>query len=363
MISTPIKLAEGCSMIKNLKKGINPKKGINLKNGIIGFILLLFVLSVAPLVLADGDADKDIDKNNANEKSEIKIEIKEKLRERKENLEEKTQQRQEIISQARERVREVKEKVADASLKSSEVKDKYTEAKQKYRRQREVITDLKERVRNCDKDCQKKKSQLKHGVSQHLIKTGELMEWSIEHLLQRLEHAPISQEEKDTATATLLALEERLIQQRKLVENLGENASNEQLREAIADLKSTWKEVRQVQNRVIASLTQAKLSVLLEKHQEYLNGLDLRIASLKEKGLDARELEVIRNQFEKHIQQFSLDFAKVEEIWMEAQTGRDVLRELHNGQQQLKEEIKITKRLLHEFMNKFKQLNKLAKTE
>ncbi|HLC81922.1 MAG TPA: hypothetical protein VJH68_04660 [Candidatus Nanoarchaeia archaeon] len=338
------------------------KKMFNyIKKGIIGLLLLLFVLSIVPSVLATKSRAEGLAQNEVTSASSAIIpEIREKLREQKEDLQEKSQERQEQIQVLRDRVKDATENSADARQKYSEAKERYAEAKEKYQSQREKLETLKSDAADCGQNCKDRKISLKRGTLRHLTKTIELLERSLETVLARLEHAPISDEEKESARETLLALEVKVTSQKEKILATKETATNEELREAIADLRSTWREVHQVQQRIISLLTQAKLSLLLEKHQEYLNGLDLRINTLKEKGIDVAGLEIIRNQFEKHILAFSLDFTKVNLIWDEAKSGRDVLNELHNGQQQLKNEIGETKRLLQEFLKMFKELNSPA---
>jgi hypothetical protein len=305
-----------------------------IKKGILLFLLLLFVLSVAPLVLAENhdlDNDKKTDSENRRSKDVNLIE----------------------------RASKVQEKMKDARLKYSEAKDRYDNAKEKYQAKRTELINLKNRAKTCGEDCETRKGLLKKGVKQHLIKTSELIERSIEKLINRLENAPISDEEKINAKETLVKLEKKVTEQREKVELMADDASNEELREAIADLRTTWKEVRQVQKRVISSLTQAKLDKLVDKHDEYLNGMDLRIDSLRNDGVNTAGLERIRDMFEKHLQQFNLDFAKAEEIWNEAETGRDVLGELNNAHKQLKNDVSKTKRLLSEFMKEFREIRPL----
>lgn len=345
-----------------------------IKKTISVLLLMVLITSMMPFALAKqtGRTEQRMDsetkaemKTTFNSKSNInesefelreKVEIKERWREKKEQLEERTEQQQERIAAAKIKVAEAREKVAELDQNFAEAKHNYAAAKETYHRQKKTVLELRQKAQKCIKNCEEKEHQLQRGIKTHLIRTNQLLEKSIEQVLNRLEHAPITAEEKEEAAKILLVLQQRLAEQQKKIEALPEAASNDELREAIADLKTMWKEVHRVQQRVITLLTQAKLSSLYEKYQEYLNGMDLRIASLENEEIDVSELRIIRNQFEKHIQQFNLHLAVAEKIWIEAKTGRDVLNELHQRQRQMKESIKETKRLLHEFLKLFSEL-------
>lgn len=271
---------------------------------------------------------------------------------------------EERIANAREKVVMAKERVKKARESYSVVKKKYVDARNTYDNNKIKLIQLREKAKNCDEDCLAKKTELKKGVLNHLIKTNELIERSLEKLISRLENTPLDDTEKSQAIEQLEALEAKVTEQREKVQALTSgDATNDEVREAISDLKQTWKDVRMTQRRIIASLTSSKLDNLVEKHHEYDNGMTLRINQLKEKGVDVARLEGLQRQFQSHLKKLSVDHEAVQSLWQQAKDGQDKLEEWHKAQQKVREDIRESKLLLRKFLAVYQELKSLSENE
>ncbi len=336
---------------------------------IILLLILVVMLSSTISIAAakeDNAAENDKLKAAANSESdssyEIKTsELKQKLQEAKSIIEDKKQLQQERLLTAREKASKITVKWTTSRIADEDTQKKLALAKAAYQADKQRLLKLKENVGHCRNDCSEPNEQLKKGIVLHLAKTNELIKRSLDNLLNQLNQAPISEEQKAQASEQILILEEKIITLNSKLSSLYETRGSEELREAVADLKTAWKEVRQVQRRIIASLIQSKLSQMLIKNQEFLNGVDLRINALKNEGIDVSQLETLRSQFEKHIQQFKLDYDETNLILEETKSGHDVLDELHANQINLENQMQQTKQLLREFLVKYNYLKNSAK--
>ena len=322
-----------------------------LKKSMIVLMLLIFVLSIMQGVLAESDSVLD-------NSGEVEID------EDSETDEEDKPELRNGLKKARARVGIAKEKVVAARERYSLTKRKYSEAKEVYKTHKNRLVELKGKTKNCDENgCEEKRVELKKGVLKHLVKTSELIERSLEKLINRLDHAPISDEEKAEALETLTEMEIKVTEHKEKIEALSETASNDELREAIADLKQIWKEVRKTQKRVITSLTNAKLDHLVEKHKEYDNGMSLRIEQLREHGVDVARLEGLQRQFQNHIEVLEKDHATANELWVQIKEGKDVFKQWHDAQSKVRKDLKESQKLLRQFLSVYRDLKPLGESE
>lgn len=334
-----------------------------IKKPIIVVLLLLSTLSIVPLVSAEEDEIQARDE--IRERSLPDQPVKDSIRNQVINRENSPDKELEgRIANAREKVVMAKERVKEVREKYSVVKGKYADARNVYKDHRIKLIQLKDRAKDCDDNCQVRKTELKIGVLNHLIKTNELIERSIDKLISRLNEAPIDDDEKAQALEQLEALEIKVTEQREKVQALiTSDATNDEVREAIADLKQTWKDVRITQRRIIASLTSAKLDNLVEKHQEYDNGMTLRISQLKEKNVDVARLEGLQRQFQSHLEKLSIDHEAAQSLWQQAKEGQDKLKEWHLAQQKVRNDLKESKLQLRKFLAVYKELRPLDGNE
>ncbi|HLC51960.1 MAG TPA: hypothetical protein VJI98_01815 [Candidatus Nanoarchaeia archaeon] len=328
-----------------------------LKKLILGLLLLLFTLSIIPAVLAEDDINSSNNTEDSRDRPARTL-----IRDQTKIISENDTPR-ERLANAREKVIEARERVQKVREQYSVAKRKYDEAKDVYNTNRDRLIQLRDRAKECDENCQVRRTELKLGTLNHLIKTSELIEKSVEKLISRLGEAPISDEEKARALEALEAVEVKVIEQREKVENLTANATNDEVREAIADLKQTWKDVRMTQRRIIASLTDAKFENLIEKHQEYDNGLSLRIDQLREKGVDVARLEGLQRQFQTNLEKLVSDYEIANGFWMQTEEGLDKLDEWHTAQLRVREDLKESQLLLRRFLAVYRELQPLAESE
>lgn len=339
---------------------------------IVGFsILALFILSLVPVALADNgssadvtvDAEGSLGKNKG--KGSLKADVKADLESAKDEFKES----KEALKEAKEKAKEVRGDTAERRIVSAFVerkeeqqqkeREEYKEAKENYHEHREKLHQLKKEAKCKDgsEQCNAKKDDLKRGVTQHLLKTIELIESSLNRLTERVESSKVlTEDEKEQALEQIATLEAEVTIDRERVEALVETATNEELRLVIKDLKETWREVRKTQKRIIANLISSKLDHLVDKHAEYQNGMEARIAELRTAGVDVSELEHLLDVFKSNLAELEKDQNAVHEKWLEIRARKGSIEAWHETQLQVREDMKESKEILRKFIALYKEL-------
>ena len=250
-----------------------------------------------------------------------------------------------IDCQPSEVLSEVHQQLVDAKQRYLEAKAQYLETRKQYLEGKSDLLKLKEKARCNDDstDCQEKKSELKRGVKQHLLKTNELIARSLEKLTNRVEESKaLTEEERTNALAAIAELEERLTAEQERVNSLAANATNEELRTAIPALKSVWQEVRKEQHTVVSLLISSKLEEVVEKQEKYAEHMQSKIDELAARDIVVTELQALQDQFETQVAELEQDLA---EFRAGTTTWTGVREDLHTAKQTLRE-----------FLAKYKEL-------
>ncbi len=168
--------------------------------------------------------------------------------------------------------KEMKEKFKNNEEKYEFIKEEQEKFKETYREHKQELIKIKEEAKLCTEDdtedaekCRSKKSELKRGVKMHLLKTGDVIEKSLEKLLNRLESSKtLAEQEKEEAIAKVKGMEEKLQAELGKIESLSENMTKEEMQTAIQNLKQLWQEVRNEQRKLVNSLLAGKQEKLVE---------------------------------------------------------------------------------------------------
>src|SRR3989338_5735223 len=306
-------------------------------------VLALFVLSVLPAGLADegknvldveldAEAELELDAADAEVKTESKTEVEteDDDSEVKEKTEVKTKVRDGSLKSSKLVKREVKELKRDlhqAREKLEEAKERYKEAKEDQRGHRQKVLDLDKAVKRCNsekKDCATLKVELRAGVKNHLLKSVQVVERSLEKLTKTIEKMEdLSDQEKENALALVADLEAELDAQKAKIDSFTSETSQEEIRAAIKDLKELNQKVHKMQRRLVGLLVNAKLHVLVEKHAEMHASMQARIDAAAETGVDVSGLKEILAEFDAKVAELEQNYKTAQEKWMEAKDAED----------------------------------------
>jgi chromosome segregation ATPase len=330
--------------MKLLKKGL---ENLNFQKKLGLLIVIMLLISISPLALADEQVNdiENVDDGSGEVKNAEK-KVQEKNRDRKLG-------NRESRERAKARIRTAKAKLDDAHDQYKVVKTRFSEARMKFDEHKDTLTGLRDNAKRCsdEEDCKTKKTGLKKGVQNHLVKTGELIERTLEKLTNRVENSKeLTDEQKEDALIKINSLEEELAAEQAEVEAL-ENPTNEELRKSIQALKKTWQEVRKMQKGIVTDLIGSKMDDLNEKNVRILNGMQSRIDKLTSLDIDVSSLEELMENFKVADEKLNAD----KETWKSDKTKENL--------NVVKEDLKVSKEILREFVNKFNELKPADTTE
>src|SRR3989344_3997141 len=276
-------------------------------------VLSLFLLSVIPAGLADegknvAEVAVDSDAADAEVKTESKTEVEteDNDSEVKEKTEIKTEMKEGRLKSAKLVKREVKELKRDlhkAREKLEEAKEHFREAKEEQHEQREKVLDLDKKVKECKserKNCEELKLELRTGVKNHLLKSVQVVQRSLDKLSKTVEKMEdLSDEEKDAALSLVSDLQAQLEAQKTKIEGFTNETTQEEIRATIKDLKELNQKANKLQRRLVGLMVNAKLHVLVEKHEELQETKHLLrqfVAKYHELAKDLQENETEENE-------------------------------------------------------------------
>lgn len=328
-------------------------------------VLAIFILSIPAALAENGNGVEGVEKAKLG--SEIKdIKVTENVaKEAKTGL---VKDIKEAKAEAKSLVEKAKENILDK--KSYELlKERHETVKKAYDEQKEKVKTAREESKTCKDDsekCTSKKTELKTGVKNHLVKTIELIQNSFERLNSKVQDSKVmTEEEKVSALAMIKENQDKLNAEMEKLNALSENATNEELRTAIKEVKELWQEANRAERYLITQLVNNKLENLVEKHNEYYNAMQMRIKSLADAGQNVDALNAVAEKFKAASDKLAADNKLAEEKWLEARTEktREALEIAHQAQRVVREDLKETKKLIREFLVQFKEQYKELKAE
>ncbi len=241
-------------------------------------------------------------------------------------------------------------------------KQKYNDAKEKYQEHKSNLLQIRENVKDCKEDgeCEIIKKNLRVGVKNHLEKTGDVILRSLDKLKSQVEDSvAMTDDEKEEALGNLAEKEESLVALMDEIKSMSEDATAEELREAIKKLKTQWNDIKKEQKWIITQLINNRLSNVVDKHEEYYNAMEMRYSALEEKGAseeDLTDLKEIMDQFKAEVAELNDEQEEATEAWKNAKSSTEALEKAKSEQQDVREQMKVTKEVLREFTAKFREI-------
>ncbi len=267
------------------------------------------------------------------------------------------------------RDREARMEKKDAALERAEQlrsalrekKERYLEARQAYLDKKERLSELRRYARctNESEDCQMKKLDLKKGVKDHLLKTADLIDKSLEKLQERVtESKVLSEEEKQEALARLTDLEKQLDQKRAEIAALPDTMTNEELRIHIRELKDLWHKVRKEQRWVITQLINNKQDNLVGIYVRFGDRAEAQIQKLEQQGADVVHLEELLIKYRGSVEALKVAHGEAKAAWLNAKSSPEALEKARELQEAFREKAKETKASLRNLLQELKEVRR-----
>ncbi|GEM_PF-1559345 len=330
-------------------------------------VLSLFLLSVIPAGLAEevkGTIDTEVkaeahlDSNAAD--AEVKTQAKTEVEAENNNSEVKdnhSSQKEKAGKMMKRDVKQLKQVFANARERLENAKENFEAAKEEQHQQREKVVELNKKVKLCNserKDCAELKTELRLGVKNHLTKSVQVVERSLEKLtstVEKMEDLPT--DEKEHALTLIAGLNTELEAQKAKIDAFTANTTQEEIRAAIKDLKELNQKVHKLQRRLVGLLVEAKLHVLVDKHAELHTQMQARIDAAAAKGINVTELESVLAEFDAKAEMLKQDYEAASLKWTEADTNSDFdqfNQQVRDAQHKVREDLQDSKQILRQFV-------------
>lgn len=305
-------------------------------------VLIIFLLSIAPLAWAEENSDVNINQSGPRESRTEFI---------KEQAMQGLQQARTQLINSREEYQKIKQGYAAAITTQVE--------------HRQTLQQLNKAVKKCNTeapDCLQAKLELKRGIKNHLLKTIDVVERALDKLTNQVENIEgLSDEEREKALEIVITLEDRLNQVTEKINAFNEETSREEISTVITELKKIAQDTKKLQRRLVALLVNIKLGQLVEKHEEFRNGMQLRIDSLKTEGADVSELESLLKVFDDQVEALKEDYETANTKWKNIDSAANFdtyVKDLRSAQNEVRKDLKGTKKALRDFIQKYTEIKR-----
>ena len=280
-------------------------------------VLFIFLLSVLPLALADEERGASVNKR-------------------------------EVLQGAG------KERIVSAY---KTLKARHLETREEFQKQRTKVEDLREKVKNCDYDCERPRVELRRGINRHLLKFAGVISSSLEKLSNRVENVEgLTEANKEVILAKISELEDETSTLEEKIAEFNQETSKEEIRETIQELKEIAKKARNLQKRIVLVLVNEKLGQLVEKHETFRERMEERISNLED--VDQTKLNEILTEFNVKLEALRETYLNSETIWNDTDSEENfgsVVSRVRELQNKARKDLQETKQLLREFVSTYKE--------
>jgi len=315
-----------------------------MKKIIAMFVLAIFVLGMIPIAFAETDEGYDVeiqDKGPKENKGLMKAAGK-------------------VVEQAKDKLKLNRERYET-------LKQKHLEVKEMLKEKRTKLAELQERAKKCKEnpeECKVAKNEIKIVAKDKLEQTIELIQRSLEKLVNRVKDSEkLTDEEKQEAVDQINELQDKLnakIDEVKALDPTSEDYRVE-FRNKVKELKSLWNEVTKKQKLILTHLVNNKMENIVDKHEEYYNAMMMRIENLKDASEeDISALKEKADEFRSAVDVLNKEYQEAQDAWKVAKTEntKETLESAKVEQDDVRKQMKVTKELLREFVKDFNEVYK-----
>ena len=263
-------------------------------------------------------------------------------------------------------IQKAKEDFARAREMYQQAKERYAKAKDMYKEQRQNFVKAKDEWNKCkgaeSTECDQKRERLKEQAQPHLLKSADLVLKELERVKAKVESSEdLSDEERTDLVAKLDAKIAEVTAAKEKIENLGEDATKEEINDAAKTIREAWQATKLHLKKAIGRLAGARLGNIILKTEK----LEERFANVRdklaEKGADVTALDSILDDFSAKLDEAADKYNKAKELWKGANTPGEVdeaAKEVHTLMKEAQESLKEAKGLLREAVQEIRKMNK-----
>lgn len=250
----------------------------------------------------------------------------------------------------------VEEKVQVNKARYNLAKEKYDMAKEEMLRNKNKVKNKIEEFKNCKEknsdECQDLKKSIMNGAKNHLLNTGNLIDNSMEKIRARIEDSNIEEEKKQELLVELDEKISELEDKKTEIELLSDDMTNQELQNAVKELKDLWQEIKQYEQKAIASLISSKTEEIVNKlDKDFVKQIDFKIDELAAKDIDTSELIDLLEKYKEKVAEANQIQAQIQE----ASNNGDIDK-VREKTSELQEKIEEAKKELRMFTLRHREL-------
>ena len=349
------------------------------------FVLALFITSLVPAVFAEEDgtvrddsvvivtSDND-DATDADTDSVIETDVeastdtdaRKRFDENREDLRKRAHARRAELEQKRKRARvnlerkrdhvkerhkELRDRLHREKKRFHELRDKHKEIKEKRAETRDKFRDAKKHIREvCAEDpesdvCVEAKDKAKTNAADHLKSAAEHVLATLERTYERVENSDLGEDRKAKILAELEASIAEVGAVLGTLDELGEDITREDVKEAAKVLRDALKEVQKGIKHGIGRVASHRIGGVIKKMEKLDTKFDRVIAKLADKGHDVSDAEALKADFSAKLDSAEALHAEAKDLF-EAGDHPAAAEKIRAAHKELKEAHRILKELV-----------------
>ncbi len=339
------------------------------------FAVALLVMSALPLAIAQSEGNRpeeapriaaQMDERlEEAEEPRAKIqarlaEQRQRMRERQENFVERKEALQARLEERREDM--TKSRIEQAEERYEETRVRYAEARQQYQEVKKKVQQARQRFAGCADDasaeCQRVNEEMREHGKPFLLRSADLVLEALERTRMRIE----ASEEMDTATKadllTRLADKRAEIEDaRAVIEELDEEATPEEIREAAKTIREAWQESRYVLLLGAGHVVNAQLGNIIHRTERLSERIHRTRDRLASQGKEVAALDEQLDIFDQKLGLANQEWQTAVDLYTDAAPGQmdAVAKEARQHVQRAKELLAEVRDALRTIVNEIKR--------
>jgi len=266
---------------------------------------------------------------------------------------------------AKEKREAMKDRLEKARQDFVMAKNRYENMRKNYAESKPIFQKAKEDYKGCKDDdseeCEQKRTELKKHSKEFLLNAADVITESLNKLKSKIESS--EDLEEDEMAEMLADVEERISEiedARDLIENLDEESTNEEVREAANTINKAWKKTKAQLKKGVGQLIGAKIKQILFQSENLYDKFTKTSERLADKGQDVSELDALLAEYKENLDNAKEAYNNAEGKWKDAkdaEDAEDLIEEAHAYMGRARNYLKETKDTLRQIVNEIKNKN------
>lgn len=332
-----------------------------MKKRISIIILAILVVSAMPMAFATGNQTNTTNASTFKERLEDRHEA---FKEEAEQVRERFQETKEGIKQRREQVQKrietAREKFANARERYEAAKERYQNAKERFKTIKERVQRARETFKECkgsdSEKCQEARQQVKANAKPYLTNSADMILEALERL-----HAKVNESDIDNKEAILASLDDQIAEVKEaktVIENLNDNTTAEEIREAAQTIREAWRHTRKTMQRTAGNIVNAKLGNVIKQVEQLQTKLEKTRDKLEEQGYDVSALDASMDAFQEKLDDATTEWEAAKALYAEADDNiEEITQEAHAHVQTAKDDLKDVREMLRDIVQEIRTVN------